>query len=120
MAAGVESKGSVARVLEALARLGLETEIKEFDASTRTSADAASAIGCTVAQIAKSVIFRATAAGQRVLGIASGVNRVDEKKLEAAVGDTIGRADADFVRATTGFAIGGGGAGRPPRPGPPF
>jgi prolyl-tRNA editing enzyme YbaK/EbsC (Cys-tRNA(Pro) deacylase) len=107
MAAGVDSKGSVARVREALARLGLEAEIREFDASTRTSADAAAAIGCTVAQIAKSVIFRAKTAGQPVLVIASGVNRVDEKKLEAAVGDRIGRADADFVRATTGFAIGG-------------
>jgi len=107
MAAGVDSKGSVARVREALARLGLKAEIREFDASTRTSADAAAAIGCTVAQIAKSVIFRAKTAGQPVLVIASGVNRVDEKKLEAAVGDRIGRADADFVRATTGFAIGG-------------
>ena len=67
-----ESKGSVARVREILARLGLETEIKEFDASTRTSADAAAAIGCTVAQIAKSVIFRARNASQPVLVIASG------------------------------------------------
>jgi prolyl-tRNA editing enzyme YbaK/EbsC (Cys-tRNA(Pro) deacylase) len=107
MAAGAESKGSVARVRETLARLGLATEIREFDASTRTSADAAAAIGCTVAQIAKSVIFRARNANQPVLVIASGINRVDEKKLEAAIGDTIGRADADFVRATTGFAIGG-------------
>jgi len=107
MATAGDSKGSVARVREALARLGLKTEIKEFDASTRTSADAADAIGCTVAQIAKSVIFRAKTAGQPILVIASGVNRVDEKKLEAAVGDKIGRADADFVRATTGFAIGG-------------
>ena len=66
MATGAESKGSVARVREPLARLGLETEIKEFDASTRTSADAAAAIGCTVAQIAKSVIFRARSANQPV------------------------------------------------------
>ena len=107
MAAGVESKGSVARVREALARLGLAAEIREFDASTRTSADAAAAIGCTVAQIAKSVIFRAKGAGQPVLVIASGINRIDEKKLEAALGDKIGRADAEFVRASTGFAIGG-------------
>jgi len=107
MAIGAESKGSVARVRETLARLGLATEIKEFDASTRTSADAAAAIGCTVAQIAKSVIFRTKTANQPVLVIASGINRVDEKKLEAAIGDKIGRADAEFVRATTGFAIGG-------------
>lgn len=107
MAAATESKGSVARVRDALVRFGLEAEIKEFDASTRTSADAAAAIGCQVAQIAKSVIFRAKGAGQPVLVIASGINRIDEKKLEAALGDKIGRADADFVRASTGFAIGG-------------
>ena len=107
MATGTEAKGSVARVREALARFGLEAEIKEFDASTRTSADAAAAIGCQVAQIAKSVIFRAKGGNQPVLVIASGINRIDEKKLEAALGDRIGRADADFVRAGTGFAIGG-------------
>jgi prolyl-tRNA editing enzyme YbaK/EbsC (Cys-tRNA(Pro) deacylase) len=107
MTAGADAKGSVARVREALGRLGLKAEIREFDASTRTSADAAAAIGCTVAQIAKSVIFRAKGANQPVLVIASGINRVDEKKLEAALGDKIGRANADFVRAATGFAIGG-------------
>jgi prolyl-tRNA editing enzyme YbaK/EbsC (Cys-tRNA(Pro) deacylase) len=107
MAAGGEPKGSVARVRDALARHGLAAEIREFDASTRTSADAAAAIGCTVAQIAKSVIFRAKSGNQPVLVIASGINRVDEKKIEALLGDGVGRADADFVRAATGFAIGG-------------
>jgi prolyl-tRNA editing enzyme YbaK/EbsC (Cys-tRNA(Pro) deacylase) len=107
MAAGGEPKGSVARVRDALARHGLAAEIREFDASTRTSADAAAAIGCTVAQIAKSVIFRAKSGNQPVLVIASGINRVDEKKIEALLGDTVGRADAEFVRAATGFAIGG-------------
>jgi prolyl-tRNA editing enzyme YbaK/EbsC (Cys-tRNA(Pro) deacylase) len=107
MAAGGEPKGSVARVRDALARHGLAAEIREFDASTRTSADAAAAIGCTVAQIAKSVVFRAKSGNQPVLVIASGVNRVDEKKIEALLGDSVGRADADFVRAATGFAIGG-------------
>jgi len=107
MAAATEPKGSVARVREALARHGLAAEIREFDASTRTSADAAAAIGCTVAQIAKSVIFRAKGGNQPVLVIASGINRVNEKKVEAALGDKIGRADAEFVRAATGFAIGG-------------
>jgi prolyl-tRNA editing enzyme YbaK/EbsC (Cys-tRNA(Pro) deacylase) len=100
-------KGSVARVRAALAGFGLVTEIREFDASTRTSAEAAAAIGCDVAQIAKSLVFRARSANQPVLVIASGINRVDEKKLEAALGDKIGRADPDFVRAATGFAIGG-------------
>ena len=60
-----------------------------------------------MAQIAKSVIFRARNRNQPVLVIASGINRIDEKKLEAALGDKIGRADAEFVRNTTGFAIGG-------------
>ena len=102
-----EIGGSVARVRDTLARLGLAAEVKEFDASTRTSADAAAAIGCEVAQIAKSVIFRARNSNQPVLVIASGINRIDEKKLETALGDKIGRADAEFVRNTTGFAIGG-------------
>jgi prolyl-tRNA editing enzyme YbaK/EbsC (Cys-tRNA(Pro) deacylase) len=103
---------SVDRVRAALAALGLETEIKAFAASTRTSADAAAAIGCAVAQIAKSLVFRAKPSGRAILVMASGANRVDEAKLAAALqasmpGETIGKADADFVRAETGFAIGG-------------
>lgn len=105
--AEADGKGSVARVRDALTRFGLAAEIKEFDASTRTSADAAAAIGCQVAQIAKSLVFRAKSGNRPVLVIASGSNRVDEKKLAAALNDGIGRADADFVRAATGFAIGG-------------
>ncbi|HVO04423.1 MAG TPA: YbaK/EbsC family protein [Candidatus Cybelea sp.] len=104
----VESgRSSVERVRAALAALGLDAEIKEFSASTRTAADAAAAIGCTVAQIAKSLVFRARPSGRAVLVIASGVNRVDEAKLAAALGESIGKADAEFVRAETGFAIGG-------------
>src|SRR5215470_9750475 len=98
---------SVDRVRSALAALGLPSEIKEFAASTRTSADAAAAIGCAVAQIAKSLVFRAKPSGRAILVMASGANRVDEKKLAAALGETIGKADADFVRSETGFAIGG-------------
>jgi prolyl-tRNA editing enzyme YbaK/EbsC (Cys-tRNA(Pro) deacylase) len=98
---------SVERVRNALQAAGLGAEIKEFDASTRTSADAAAAIGCEVAQIAKSLVFKAKGSGKAVLVIASGTNRVDEKKLSALIGEKIGKADADFVRAETGFAIGG-------------
>jgi len=87
--------------------LGGRFQVLEFDASTRTAADAAAAIGCEVAQIAKSLIFRGARSGRAVLIIASGVDRVDEKKAAAAVGEPIGRADADFVREATGFAIGG-------------
>ena len=65
------------------------------------------AIGCEVAQIAKSLIFRGADTGRPVLIIASGVDRVDEKKAAAALGEPIARADADFVRDATGFAIGG-------------
>ena len=102
-------KGSVERVRAALRVAGLDAEIREFGASTRTSADAAAAIGCQVAQIAKSLVFRGKSSNQAVLVIASGINRVDEKKLEALLGEKIGKADADFVRAETGFAIGGVG-----------
>ena len=93
--------------LRVQAVLGDRYQVLEFDASTRTAADAAAAIGCEVAQIAKSLIFRGGASGRAVLIIASGVDRVDEKKAAAAIGEPIARADADFVREATGFAIGG-------------
>ncbi len=96
-----------ASALKVQAVLGDRFEVLEFDASTRTAADAAAAIGCEVAQIAKSLIFRGGTSGRAVLIIASGVDRVDEKKAAAAVGEPIARADADFVREATGFAIGG-------------
>jgi prolyl-tRNA editing enzyme YbaK/EbsC (Cys-tRNA(Pro) deacylase) len=93
--------------LKVQAALGERFQVLEFDASTRTAADAGAAIGCTVAQIAKSLIFRGLGSGRAVLIIASGVDRVDEKKAAEAVGEPIVRADADFVREATGFAIGG-------------
>ena len=100
-------RSSAERVRHALAGVGLMPDIKEFGETTRTSADAAAAIGCTVAQIAKSVVFRAVGLNRAVLVIASGANRVDEKLVAAAVGDRIAKADATFVRDKTGFAIGG-------------
>ncbi len=96
-----------ASALKVQAALGDRFEVMEFDASTRTAADAAAAIGCEVAEIAKSLIFRGANSGRAVLIIASGADRVDEKKAAAAVGEPIARADADFVREQTGFAIGG-------------
>jgi prolyl-tRNA editing enzyme YbaK/EbsC (Cys-tRNA(Pro) deacylase) len=107
MTAGKPEASGIGRVRAALAAHGLAAEIKEFAASTRTAADAAAAIGCGVGQIAKSLVFRAKPSGRAVLVIASGANRVDEAKLAAALGETIGKADAEFVRAETGFAIGG-------------
>ena len=96
---------SVERVRAALLAAGHPDAITEFPEGTRTAADAAAAVGCTVAQIAKSIVLRA---GERaVLVITSGANRVDAKKVEAAIGMPVKRADADFVRAATGFAIGG-------------
>jgi prolyl-tRNA editing enzyme YbaK/EbsC (Cys-tRNA(Pro) deacylase) len=93
--------------LRVQALLGDEFEVLEFDVSTRTAADAAAAIACTVAQIAKSMIFRITTDGRSVLVITSGSNRVDPAKVAALVGAPVTRADADFVLEKTGFAIGG-------------
>ena len=99
------AKTSVERVREALLAAGHPDTITEFPASTRTAADAAAAIGCTVAQIAKSIVFRA---GDRAaLVIASGVNRVDAAKVASVLGVKLQRADGDWVRERTGFAIGG-------------
>ncbi len=100
-------KASARRVQEALAAQGFAFEVREFPDSTRTSAEAAAAIGCSVAQIAKSLVFRGGESGRAVLIIASGANRVDPAKAEALLGEAIKRADADFVREATGFAIGG-------------
>jgi prolyl-tRNA editing enzyme YbaK/EbsC (Cys-tRNA(Pro) deacylase) len=93
--------------LKVQAALGDKFEVLEFDATTRTAADAAAAIGCTVAEIAKSLIFRGVGSNRPVLVVASGVNRIDETKVAEAIGERIARADADFVREATGFAIGG-------------
>jgi prolyl-tRNA editing enzyme YbaK/EbsC (Cys-tRNA(Pro) deacylase) len=80
--------------------------VLEFEESTHSSAEAAAAIGCDVAQIAKSMLFRATD-GTPVLVVASGSNRVDEKRVAALLGQKISRADAAFVLDRTGFAVGG-------------
>jgi Cys-tRNA(Pro) deacylase len=97
---------SAPSALKVQAALGPRFTVLEFDAGARTAAEAAAAIGCTVAEIAKSLVFRAES-GRSVLVVASGADRVDEKKAAAAIGERIGRADADFVRERTGFAIGG-------------
>lgn len=97
--------GSVDRVAKALENAGVPSRIMEFPAGTRTAADAAAAVGCTVAQIAKSLIFKVE--DQPLLVITSGVNRVSTQKIEALLGQKISRADAEWVRETTGFAIGG-------------
>ena len=94
------------RVQDALAAAGVFTRVTEYDAPARTSAEAAAVLGCAVGQIAKSLVFRG-ASGAAVLVVASGAHRVDEAKVSALAGERIGKADADFVRAVTGYAIGG-------------
>ena len=98
---------SVQRVQAALKALGRGHEIVDLGQSARTAADAARAVGCEVDQIVKSLVFRLRDSGRALLVVTSGAHRVDETKVSAGVGEPIERADADFVRAETGFAIGG-------------
>ena len=93
--------------LRVQAALGDAFEVLEFEESTRTAADAATAIGCTVAQIAKSMIFRAAESDRPVLVITSGSVRVDAKKVADILGENVKRASPEFVRDNTGYAIGG-------------
>ena len=96
------------KVADAVQKLGLAIEIKEFEASTRTAQEAAAAIGCTVAQIVKSLLFVVN--GQPVMALVSGANQLDEKKLAALCGvgrKKVKRSNADIAREATGFAIGG-------------
>lgn len=98
---------SAQKVQESLKGLGMNCRVVELPGSTRTAADAASAVGCRVEQIAKSIIFRGKTSGKPVMVIASGSNRVNEKKLRDLISEPVKKADADFVRQHTGFAIGG-------------
>ena len=100
-------KSSAQKVQDTLSAHGFSNQVVELDESTRTSAEAAAAIGCEVAQIAKSLIFRTASTGKPILIIASGSNRVNEKVLTGIVGEKLERPDADFVREQTGFVIGG-------------
>ena len=98
---------SMARVRAALEAAGVAAEIREMPSETRTAAQAAQAAGCHIDQIAKSIIFRGQSSGEAVLFLTAGGNRVDGAKAGALAGEPLGRADADLVRAQTGFAIGG-------------
>jgi prolyl-tRNA editing enzyme YbaK/EbsC (Cys-tRNA(Pro) deacylase) len=99
--------GSAQRVQDALAARGVELRVIEMPATTRTAQDAATTIGCTVGQIAKSLVFKGEATGRPILVVASGVNRVNTTLVAQTIGEGLGKADADFVRTSTGFAIGG-------------
>jgi prolyl-tRNA editing enzyme YbaK/EbsC (Cys-tRNA(Pro) deacylase) len=95
------------KVQDALKALGFANQVVELQATTRTSADAAQAVGCAVEQIAKSIVFRGKQTQKPILVIASGPNRVNEKRIEELISEPLGKADADFVRTHTGFVIGG-------------
>ncbi len=98
---------SARRVQEALQEHGLDCQVVELPDSTRTAPEAAAAIGCQVAQIVKSLVFRGRHTDRPILVIASGANRVNEKRLGELAGEPVEKASADFVRERTGFAIGG-------------
>lgn len=98
---------SAQKVQDALLARGFANRVIEHDATTRTSAEAAAAVGCSIGQIAKSVIFRAKGSDRPILVVASGPNRVNEKAIETQLGVRLGKADAEYVRARTGFVIGG-------------
>ena len=97
---------SAQRVQDALAAAGVATTVTEHETSARTSAEAAAVLGCTIGEIAKSLVFRLEDR-EALLVIASGANRVDEAKIAAVLGRAPAKADAAFVRQVTGYAIGG-------------
>jgi prolyl-tRNA editing enzyme YbaK/EbsC (Cys-tRNA(Pro) deacylase) len=98
---------SVKRVEAALAAAGLEPGVREMPSETRTARQAAEAVGVTVDQIAKSIIFRGEVSGEAVLFLTAGGNQVDGERASAIAGEPLGKADADLVRGQTGFVIGG-------------
>jgi len=100
-------KKSAQKVQTALDELGLNLKVVEVSDSTRTAQEAADAIGCTVEQIVKSLIFKGKTSQKPILVIASGTNRVNEKTVKEVTGEKLQKADADFVLEHTGFAIGG-------------
>ncbi len=95
------------KVQELLRQLGCRSQVIELPDSTRTAADAARANGCEIGQIAKSLVFVTRDSCRPVLVITSGANRVNEKLIGELLGEPIQKADADFVRQATGYAVGG-------------
>lgn len=95
------------RVQAALIEGGYPNKVVELSDNAHTAQAAADSLGCDVAQIAKSIVFRLKESDSPLLVIASGINRVNEKKIAVALDQRVGKADADFVRKKTGFVIGG-------------
>jgi prolyl-tRNA editing enzyme YbaK/EbsC (Cys-tRNA(Pro) deacylase) len=98
---------SAQKIQDQLKSLGYDYTVIEHAESTRTAQEAADRAGCELGQIVKSLIFKGKDSGKPILVLTSGANRVDEKRISEYAGEAIGRAEADFVRAVTGFAIGG-------------
>ena len=103
----MSTSSSMQKIEGALNKLGYDYEIVKFEKSTRTAEDAAERVGCEVGQIVKSLIFRGQESGKAVLILTSGANRVNIENIKAYAKEKIGRADPDYVRERTGFAIGG-------------
>ena len=102
-----ELKSSAQRVQEAFQALGRTCEVAQMRKTTRTAEDAARAVGCEVGQIVKSLVFKGKQSQRPILVVASGANRVNEKRLGRQISEPVKMANADFVREMTGFAIGG-------------
>ena len=98
---------SAQKIQDQIRSLGYDYTVIEHAESTRTAQEAADRAGCELGQIVKSLIFKGKDSGKPILVLTSGANRVDEKRISEYAGEAIGRADADFVRLVTGFAIGG-------------
>lgn len=106
MVNGDKMSKSLKRVKTALRAAGLADTVVETG-TARTAADAAKALGCEIDQIAKSIIFAGLSSQQAILFITAGGNLVDKEKAAALANEPLGKADAAFIRETTGFAIGG-------------
>ena len=98
---------SAQKIQDLLNSLGYDYTVIEHAESTRTAQEAAERAGCELGQIVKSLIFKGKESGKPILVLTSGANRVDEKRISGYAGEAIGRAEVDFVRTVTGFAIGG-------------
>lgn len=103
----MELTPSARKVQETLKKLGYDCSVLEFSESTRTAQEAADRVGVTLGQIVKSLIFKGSSTGKPILVLTSGANRVDEALVSTYAGEPIGRAEAEFAREVTGFAIGG-------------
>src|SRR5690625_34681 len=100
-------KQSAQVVQELIHQKGYDSEVVELPASTRTAQEAADALDCKVDQIAKTIVFKLRNTGEALLVVASGSNRINEKRVSEYIGDRLDKADATFVKEKTGYVIGG-------------